>query len=149
MTGYTNGILMSVLRPALDGLVLDSAPDAAPMVAETQVGTKFPANVLKLLPFVVCRATVGGTARGPKVDTRISVPVQIDAMHVDSRPAHDLADRALWVLQNAWATQQVTADGHIGRITNISGPFEFIDDQQPDGLSRWTVTAAVTVRPPV
>ena len=149
MAGYVNGLLMAILRPALDGLVLPSAPGTAALVAADRVGTKLPADILKVLPFLACRATVGGTTKGPKVDTRIGVPIQIDGFHATSEAAHDLVDRAVWALTNAWSQQTITPHGHIGRITNVSGPHEFTDPQQPDGLSRWFATAALTVRPPV
>lgn len=149
MAGYVNGLLMAILRPALDGLVLPSAPDTPALVAADQVGTKLPADVLKVLPFLTARSLVGGTTKGPKIDTRIAVPIQIDGLHVNARAAHDLVDRALWELNQAWSQQTITPDGHINRITNVSGPHEFTDPQQPDGLSRWFTTAALTVRPPV
>jgi hypothetical protein len=147
--GYVNGLLMAILRPALDGLVLPSAPDTPALVGADRVGTKLPADVLKVLPFITARATPGGTTKGPKLDTRFGVPIQIDAFHTTARAAHDLADRALWALHDARSRQLVTADGHINRITSVTGPFEFIDAQAPDGLSRWVVTASLTARPPV
>lgn len=149
--GYTNGILMAILRPGLSGWVADSDPSSPQLSAMTsgQVVTKLPADVTKRLPVLHARQTPGGTNKGPRRDTKVAVPFQIDAYHVDSRPAAELAEFALWLLHDAWSRQTLTTDGHIGRLANISGPFEFPDPQQPDGLSRWLMTATLTVRPPV
>lgn len=146
--GYANGILMGILRPGLNGWTTTTAPGVAAIVGAAQVGTKLPAGYVKNLPFVHARSTPGGTRKGPRLDVSFSSPVQIDCYHVDSRPASELAEHVLWLLNNAWATQQVTSDGHLGRMSNVVPPYEFLESQRLDGVSRWVLSLAATVCPP-
>lgn len=145
---YTNGVLMAILRPGLTGWTATSDPASLAAMTPLQVVTKSPADLTTVLPVLHARQTPGGTNKGPRRDTKIGVPLQVDAYHVDSRPAAELAEFALWLLLDAWSRQTITPDGHIGRLRNISGPHEFPDPQRPDGLSRWLMTATLTVRPP-
>lgn len=139
MSSYINGLLMAVLRPALA---------ARPDMDSTQVGTKLPEDYTEHLPFVLARETPGGSNRGPQRATRFGVPIQIDVYADESREAHDVADEAMAALDLAWQTQTVLADGHIGRLANVVGPFEFPEPDRLDGVARWVMTATLTARPP-
>lgn len=137
MSGYVNGVLLSILRAALTDL--DPAD---------QVQSRIRADYVNFLPYVWVRSTIGGTTLGPRVDTRAGVPIQIDAYASESRAASVLADRCVEALNAAWRGGLITTDGHINRLANISGPSLFPESDRADGIARWFVTASVTVRPP-
>lgn len=137
MTGYLDGVLLAVLRPALTDL---DGP--------AQVQSRIRADYVNHLPYVWVRSTIGGLTVGPRLDTRLGVPIQIDVYASESREASAVADQCIDALRLAWRRQTITPDGHINRLLNPAGPSPFPEPDRADGVSRWFVTASVTVRPP-
>src|SRR4051812_25876059 len=100
MTGYLNGILLHILRA-----------DLTDLQPADQVQSRIRADYIDWLPYVHARSTIGGLTVGPRLDTRVQAPFQIDLYASDSRDASALADRCLAALNRAWRQQTPTPDG--------------------------------------
>lgn len=135
MTSYVNGVLMAVLRPRLTS-----------DIPEAQVGTQLRADYAEHLPFVYVRETPGGRTSGPNRDSRLGVPFQVDAYGVDDRAAQEAASLVLAALDDAVGSP--TDDGYINRVFAVVGPWKFPEPDRLDGVARWVVTGALTVRQP-
>mgnify|MGYP000993154302 CR=1 FL=1 len=128
---YVNGLLMAILRPAL---------------TPVQVGTRYPADLVARLPYLVARNAPGGEAVDPRFDT-VRAVVQADAYAATASASHDLASDAMDALVAAWRDARVYDQGHLARVEVLSLPAELAFPDAPSGLVRFTASYLLTVRP--
>lgn len=130
-----------ITLPVVDTLLMEQLRPALPGVG---VGTLVPGDITDRLPYVVAR-THGGDSRNPRFVFRATV--QVDAYAAGRPDAGALAEQARLALHMAWLNQTVTTSGSFARFDVTSWPSEYRDPDAPSGMSRFTGTYALTVRP--
>lgn len=132
MSGYVNGVLTAVLRPAHDPVPVYTIQQ------DISDGTT------SRLPFVVAAQIPGGSGR---VDPRFKpsrVQVQVDGYAPGSRSAEALCQQSIDALVTAWRNHTPTPDGRIAAVGDISGPYPL--PVQASGVYRYVATLQITVR---
>jgi hypothetical protein len=124
---YVDGLLMAVLRPGLPGV---------PVV------TQLPAPAIRTYPVVLARRIGGAQVRHGLLDAPL---VQIDCFSTDRRGSALISANARDAIEAA--KNQITSDGYIGWVTEVSGPVELRDPDQPNNIFRFSATYELRTRP--
>lgn len=118
---------MAVLRSRLTGV---------------QVVTQLPPPDLRLYPVLRAIRIGGAQVKHGLLEAPL---VQIDSFATDRRGAAQVASNARDALEAA--KNQITPEGYIGWVTEVSGPVELRDPDQPNNIFRFSATYELRTRP--